>query len=334
MSSLIRCPRALSIYVLFTLSVVYAAPAHADKIVEADILFRSAKALSKEGKWAEACPKFLRSYELDNQLGVLANLANCYQEEGKIASAWARWAAALEWARRDRDSRQDFIAERVEELEPRLPKLLLEVDEPRPTGLSVRRAGEAVSRETYGLAVPVDPGAVIIEVLRGEEVLESQTAVAVEREVVTVRLDLVSIATRHPEGKTAVAPPAPQPRDEEPSEDEGRSQRIAGYAVGAVGLGALVVAGGLGIGALVKRDQATASDACANRFCSPAGLDAAEDASTFAEASQWVGIAGIGLTAIGATILLTAPSSGDDRAWTTSPWLGPEGGGMMVGGQF
>src|SRR5688572_14406309 len=48
----------------------------------ADMLFKEAVKLAEQGKWAEACPKFQASYELDPQLGALMSLADCHVEEG------------------------------------------------------------------------------------------------------------------------------------------------------------------------------------------------------------------------------------------------------------
>ena len=61
--------------------------------------------------------------------------------------------------------------------------------------------------------------------------------------------------------------------------------------------------------ALTKKGDANKPDACVDKFCTPAGKSAAEDAKTFAEVGQWMGIGGLVLVAIGATILITAPSS-------------------------
>ena len=66
-------------------------------------------------------------------------------------------------------------------------------------------------------------------------------------------------------------------------------------------------------------------------------VDDADTAKSYANIGQWVGIGGVVLTAVGATLLLTAPSS-DQRASTrrvvASPWLGPAGGGFAVSGSL
>jgi len=128
-------------------------------------------------------------------------------------------------------------------------------------------------------------------------------------------------------------PPAPEPVVDEAPYDP--TQRTVGWVVGSVGLAAVLAAGGLEIAALVKRGQANASDGCVNDLCAPDGLSAAQDARTFAEAGQWTGIAGIGLLAVGLTVLLTAPDEPETTAhWTMAPFGGPQGGGWQFGARF
>ena len=62
--------------------------ARADNQAAAEALFRKAKALATDGEWAEASPKFAASFELDEQLGTLMNLADCREHLGKLATAW------------------------------------------------------------------------------------------------------------------------------------------------------------------------------------------------------------------------------------------------------
>ncbi len=302
----------------------------ADDAAAAEALFQQGKQLAKDGKWAEACPKFKGSYKLEKGLGTLIALAHCYESINKVASSWSRWKAALEWAKRDGDPRVDYITQRIETLDPRLPYVRLVVSNPVVT-LTVERDGSAVPAEAFGAKLPVDPGPLKVRVLRGKVLLEEKSAEAKEASVVEVPLDLAAIDKAHPPPKEAIPPPPPPPP---PPYDP--LQRNLGLIVGGVGAAAVLVAVGLEIGAVIKKGQADEPDACVNGFCAPQGLEAAETAATLAEAGQWVGIAGLVGFAVGATVFFTAPSDKSKEppppsAWI-APWSPPAGLGLQLGG--
>ncbi len=314
------------------LSLAWSPPARADDVAAAEALFNAGRELRDAGNYAEACPKFEASYKLDKQLGTLINIADCYEKLGRWATAWARYDAALEWAQQTNDDRLDFIREGKERMTPKLPKLVIAVDN-ADTPLVVAQDGTEVLRPMYGVALPVDPGKVTVTVSRGDALLETFEVEAVEGKTETLRIDLAEIARRHPQ---------PLPKPDEPvvvveKEPYDPTLRNVGLIVGGVGAVAILVAGGLEIAALVKKGQADADDACVNKFCSQEGLDDAESAATFAEVGQWVGIGGLVTLAVGATIFLVAPSEPDDEdevSWRVTPLIDPRGGGIGIEGRF
>src|SRR5690349_12619904 len=102
-----------------------------DNAAAADQLYKEARALAQKGKHAEACPKFEASYKLDRALGTLLNLADCHEHVGKVASAWAEWNEAIDMAKRaNDDKREKFATKRRNEIEPKLPRLAVEVTNP------------------------------------------------------------------------------------------------------------------------------------------------------------------------------------------------------------
>src|SRR5690606_33400765 len=112
----------------------------------------------KAKKYGAACGKFAASHQLDPAIGTLLNLATCYEKQGKVASAWARFAEAEDKARLAFDEkRKRYAHKRARALQKRLPWLKV-VAPGDIEGLQVHRNGEVVNPALLGTAVPVDPG--------------------------------------------------------------------------------------------------------------------------------------------------------------------------------
>ncbi|MRG98036.1 hypothetical protein [Polyangium spumosum] len=222
----------------------YAGPA--EDRAAADVLFREARALAKEGRHGEACPKFAASQALDPRPGRLLALGDCYEKAGQTASGWAtfREAEAAAGAVGD-DARREEAARRAGELEPRLSKLVIEVGAgARVGGLVVKRNGEVVEAEAWGKAVPVDPGPQVIEAgAPGRKGWAGK--MVVEGEGATVRVEVPGLEVVRVER----AVPAQK------VEGGGKSG-----AVVAVGGGLALVGVGVGVGFLVA---ASGADKCA-----------------------------------------------------------------------
>src|SRR5262245_57161497 len=79
------------------------APSRADPDVEARAaaLFEEGRALFKEERFAEACPKLEESQRLSPSGGTLLNVAACHERLGKVATAWVEFQQALTAARVD-----------------------------------------------------------------------------------------------------------------------------------------------------------------------------------------------------------------------------------------
>ena len=73
--------------------------AAAQDTTKADETFHAGRELMKDGKFADACPKFEESQKLDPGLGTQFNLADCQEHLGKLASAWANFGDAASRAK-------------------------------------------------------------------------------------------------------------------------------------------------------------------------------------------------------------------------------------------
>lgn len=128
----------------------------------AQALFDQAKELIRVKKFAEACPKLQESNRLDPGIGTQFHLADCYEQSGRVASAWALFLDVASQARASGQlDREKAAQKRAEKLAPRLPKLAITVPESSKTaGLEIRRNGMLVGAAQWGTPVPVDPGEV------------------------------------------------------------------------------------------------------------------------------------------------------------------------------
>lgn len=308
----------------------YAPEVGAQDSAAADALFQEAKALMAAGKVADACPKFQSSLELQRTLGTLMNLADCLEQQGRVASAHRRWEEAVTLAAEQKDDRGSFAEERRKAVAPRVPKLVIDA----VTGaesLGVAVAGTPVPTSKLGLPMEVDPGKVAIAISRGDTVLETREVDVAEGQSRTVKLDLPAISKAHPEKKRDKVVVEARPE-----------QRIAGFVVLGVGLAGVTAFAVLESVALAKRSEADEAGNCVEKnetaLCSPQGFELVEEAGTLAEVGQWVGLGGLAVVGVGITLVLTAPvGEADEEAEpkaTAVPWFSPHGGGLVVGGTW
>src|ERR1700712_1639874 len=116
--------------------IVATGRAHA-QAAAADALFDSARTAMAKGDFAAACEQFRASDKLDPALGTELNLAECEEQRGHLASAWALYRTAGEQLA-EKDERLALAHARASALERRVPKLTLSLAPGAPKGTSVR----------------------------------------------------------------------------------------------------------------------------------------------------------------------------------------------------
>ncbi|WP_437729688.1 hypothetical protein [Sorangium sp. So ce1335] len=130
----------------------------------AQALFDAARQLMAQGKHADACPKLEESQRLDPGIGTQFNLAVCYEQVGRTASAWSTFLDVAGAARAAGQAEREKVArQRATALEPRLIRLTITAPADAPADLQVKRDGAVVGRAQWGIPVPVDPGKHTIE---------------------------------------------------------------------------------------------------------------------------------------------------------------------------
>ncbi len=296
-----------------------------DNSAAVEALFGEGKRLASEGKYSEACPKFFASYSLEHRLGTLLNLADCYEKNHQLASAWARFVEARTLAQRSNQAdRAEFAAQHAAELEPQLSKLTVNVLKPA-AGLEVKRDGVLVGDGAYGVAVAVDAGKYTIvasapdrkpwtgEVTVGEGADQKMAAIEVP--------ELVAAPKPLAASRTTVA-----------EEKHGPGRAIAGLAIAGAGVVALGVGTSFGVAALGKKSDSNANGNCGAggqvNDCNGVGVGLRDDARTLGNVSTvLIAVGGVAVAA-GLVVWLTAPSS---RVKTT---LGFDGRMVRLGGAF
>jgi hypothetical protein len=261
--------------------------------------------------FAEACPKFAESIRRDPGIGTMLGLADCYEKNGQVASAWAEFREAAAAASRKGDRREALARSNAARLEPLLTKILVRV---RVTahvrGLVVKRDGVDLGRALWDEPVPVDPGVHAISAA-APGAKEWETTVDAPRTpgVQTVTIPRLEPAPPPPSPSAAAVPPAVLPLPPPPpAGDSGRTQRIAGGVAAGAGVIGVAVGAVLGLVAKSKLDQSNADNHCdAADTCDTAGLALRSNAGSAALGSTVAFIAGGVLVAGGAALWLTAP---------------------------
>lgn len=132
-------------------------PPRGDKVA-AESLFEEGRKLVAAGKYAEACPKFAGSEQLNPSAATLLNLASCWEKTGRAATAWATYHEAASAA--NAVGRADYVAtaqRHADALAPRLAHLTVSVTQPA-NGLEIKRDDVPVPAAEWGVAIPVDSG--------------------------------------------------------------------------------------------------------------------------------------------------------------------------------
>jgi serine/threonine-protein kinase len=281
------------------------------EVTAADALFHEAKELAEKGEYAAACPKLEQSQKLAPGSGTLLNLADCYEQLGRTATAWAtfRAAAAAARAKGNADRAEESDA-RAAALEPRLSRLRIHVAAAvRVPGLLVRRGKVIVDESLWGVAAPVDPGEHTLTVeAPGRRPFRATVTVLATSDVVDFAIPMLAPLSGSPPPEPSSQPVPAPPRVVVRA--SGEAQRIFAYVLGGVGLAAIGVGLGFGFDALAKNGESEDAGCGADNICSAAGLELRDQAVIQAHVATGLCAAGLAHLVGGLVVLLTAP--GDD----------------------
>jgi hypothetical protein len=292
------------------------------------------------GDFANACPKFADSERLDPSVATLLNLGACYEKAGRSASAWATFREAVSAAQAAR--RDDYLSiaqKRAAALEPKLSRVVISEHDTSAPGLEIKRDGVAVTQAEWGVAIPVDPGAHVIEAsATGKKPWQTTLTIAAGAAPTTVEIPTLEDAPALPPVPAAAVPAPPPPVEPQPAttappadDNAGHTQRILGVVIGAVGVVGLGVGTAFVFSARSSYDDSLTNCPTTKNVCNSTGVSQRDSALSSGDAATVAYTVGAVAIAAGVVLWFTAPSSS-----SASPRVGlvPAPGGALLRGEF
>ena len=312
--------------------LVTAAPAHADRAAaeRADQLFKKGKKLLAEHKYAEACTAFEDSDRIDTQIGAKLNVARCYQDWGKLATAWRWYIDAEQVAIKAGDDRARKIRLLIDQLDPTIPRILLQLPPDAITDrVAIQLDDAAIALSALGDERRVDPGPHRIDVIV-DGVKRTQPARAERGDRLQVVLD---VPTRPRTAAPVAAVDVSVP-------DPGRNRRLLGLTVAGAGAVAMGIAGIVTLNAHSDYEHALTGYCMGHtNMCDETGLARTHSARHRANIATAVTLFGLAAVAGGVYLYVTAPAPGSgqprtEHALYLAPALGGDAAGAVLGGAF
>ncbi len=304
-------------------------------------LFKEARQLVSDGKYAKACALFEKSLKQQAGIGTQFNLADCWEHTGKIASAYELFREVAATSKESGQSDREHVARRrAEALEPQLSRLQLKFDE-SIANVRVTHDGVVIPDKSWRDPTPVDPGPYEVASVSGGKVLW-KTQVVVPPKALTVLVKVPS-DNRNADAET-VAEEAPAAskrklrRAEPHALPQSKSRQDSSGVLPATAL--LIGTAGLATGTvfalILQSKNSQARDICPTSVgCSDSDIRTHDglvsDAKT-ARAASFIAF-GVGAASISAATIyyITRPTNREKpppTAWRLAPMVGATNGGI------
>lgn len=322
-----------SMMIALGLVAAVGAPAVAD--TKADQLFKKGKKLLEGGKYAEACEAFEASQRAEPTIGTLLNVARCYEEWGKLSTAYDTYVEAQRQAEQAADDRVDRIKERVAAIEPTVPTLVITTSDSKPVDLVVTLDGKALATGQLNESRRLDPGDHVVEYGIGDGDKKRITVTLAANDHKTVALEkLAAMQANGPVEEEVVEDVPETPVVDDPH--TGRTRRILGLSTAGAGLVLVGVSSYLVLDARGDYRAALAAHCNADKQCDDVGLKATHDARSRANVGTVLFSVGMVAVAGGVVLYLTAPHASSSRREHArlQPVVTPDGAGLVVAGSF
>jgi hypothetical protein len=177
-------------------------------------LFKEGDELQRAGKFAEALEKFQRAESAYSAPTNVLRIAECHAALGQLVESAEAYRTALRMPMAS-GSPQAFRAAldqakgELAQVEPRVPKLVVQILPAGTPGAEIRIDGQSVSDALVGEPIPLDPGVHKVRVVAQGFASVEQEALLRERETTSVSVQLRPVASPPP--PPAPAAPAPLP---------------------------------------------------------------------------------------------------------------------------
>jgi hypothetical protein len=295
-------------------------PASADNAAQ---LFKKGKDLLAAKRYTEACPTFEKVDKLDPGIGAKLNVAKCYEEWGRLGTAFRWYRDAEQMARDTKDAREPKIHELIVALDADVPKLTLKIAADADVdAAAVTVDGAVIGKDWFNVAQRVDPGPHEIRYTSASG--PKSKTIPIERGGATeITLDVPKLGADRTD---------PRPIDTDDTPSPGRGRRIGGLALAGAGVVGMGVAGIVTLSARSKYRDALEKHCMGDTdLCDDAGLTTTHDARKHANVATVITVIGAAAVAGGVVLYLTAPK----RARTEHAlYLAPTGRGVALGGSF
>ena len=313
--------RRVSLIILLCVTRTLAQPAPPPG--EADKLFEKGRLLAKEGKFAEACDAFQKSFDVDHATGTELNLGDCHEQLGHFRKAWELYtSAAEEYERAGNTARSKFARERATAVAAKLGTIVVEVPQPQPMGLAITIAGRVV-QPAGQIRELVEPGK--IEITASAPDRQGFVDVKQVEAGQTVTVELPTLAQQ---GARVV-------EHVEPVLERRHSRVVLAWSLGGVA-GASAIAG-VAFTLIARSKYNSAADDTAHCThvpggvtCDAIGRSEISNAQHLADAGTGFAIGTALFAGVAAAIYFTAPRD----AVTVTPTATAQSVGLAIGGRF
>ncbi|MBW2454893.1 MAG: hypothetical protein JRI68_10295 [Deltaproteobacteria bacterium] len=289
--------------------------------------FTEAMSMMRAKRFSEACLLFERSFELSAKLPTQFRLAECYEQVGRLASAWQNFDQVARDADEAGQAKQrDFARTKADRLDSLVSKIVIMVDPATRDleGLVIAQDDVPIPPAQWIEPQRVDPGSHRFTAAAPDHE-EWVQEVSVEGEGQLVTLEIPALTP------TALPPPEPEPVI---PEDDGPFITLPtlGIIIGGVGVAALGT--GIVLGAVAKSSYDDSLEHCTGDFCSQEGLDQQDDAVTLGTAGTVVFFVGAAAIVGGAALWFFAPDEESSATDEVALHLGVTPSGAVLRGTW